>query len=818
MTSLLTTLLYTGRILSAMLLALLLIFTATATAGLTELIPTTPAEQPTPVIKESEQQKISIPNLITYTTKLSEKLIDLQSQLADITSAVDVAEELPKIETALESLNWDAMMQQADSNLSYKKITDTVLLLNEYQNDLNDIAEPLNKAIKILAKQEESWHGDRDTLTKWVETLNNKKAFPLLQQNITDLQQSIESAIETIDSRMSDTLIALHTISGLQVKLYNLKVTADDLLADLLEEGLQQTSPSIFSHKFYSVLSPDLLLMAWQNARTGLEKESRQIRANINTLLLILIFPILISIVLIMNRSILKKHKNWSLLSSHPIAFSVFTSLMCIFPWLGTAMMSLYSLLTIVVIFSVMMLAGELRKKSVWVVRFIYALSFFLVLNMLVDLINLPLPLRRIYLLVTCCCWLAYSLWRTYSSRGDDRRYRMSALLVINLALTVIIFADIFGYDELAGYLFRGVFKTLFIFISAIILFNTSTILFEVLLSLLPKVRRHSDVIVRALRPLIVMLCILFFYILIAEVWHIYTTPREAFSALVGLGFSQGDNTWTLNMIFLIIGIFYGAIMISRATQAILLDEVLPRYKIDMGVQLSISRLVHYAILFIGGLVLIKVMGANLTKLTIFGGALSVGIGFGLQAIVNNFASGLILLFERPIKVGDTIEVGTDMGEVKKLGLRSTIIQTFDNAEIVIPNSDLIAGQVTNWTLAERKARLKLPVGVAYGSDIPKVLEILLTVANEHPMILTTPPPSAFFLAFGASSLDFELRVWIADFSDRRLVQSELNQEIDSEFADAGIEIPFPQTDLHLRTVDNEAAEALRSQGATAEA
>jgi potassium efflux system protein len=125
---------------------------------------------------------------------------------------------------------------------------------------------------------------------------------------------------------------------------------------------------------------------------------------------------------------------------------------------------------------------------------------------------------------------------------------------------------------------------------------------------------------------------------------------------------------------------------------------------------------------------------------------------------------------------------------------------------------------VTNWTLAERKARLKLPVGVAYGSDIPKVLEILLTVANEHPMILTTPPPSALFLAFGASSLDFELRVWIADFTDRRLVQSELNQEIDSEFADAGIEIPFPQTDLHLRTVDNEAAEALRSQGATAEA
>ena len=127
----------------------------------------------------------------------------------------------------------------------------------------------------------------------------------------------------------------------------------------------------------------------------------------------------------------------------------------------------------------------------------------------------------------------------------------------------------------------------------------------------------------------------------------------------------------------------------------------------------------------------------------------------------------------------------------------------------MVPNSDLISGQVTNWTLAERRARVKLPIGVAYGPDIEAVLEILLRVAKDHPVTMTTPPPKALFLAFGDSSLDFELRVWIGDFSDRRLVQSELNQQINSEFADAGIEIPFPQTDLHLRSVDKEAARAL---------
>ena len=803
------------RILPFMLLVVFLSVTVSAAAGLTTLVSTQPAEQAAPVVKKPESTKITIPNLVTYTTRLSEELIDLQSQLADIASPDDAREELPGIKEALESMNWKAMMQQADTNLSYEQLSDTVLLLNQQQDNLNGIAEPLNKEIKILTEQEEHWTKERDTLTTWVEILNDKKTFPLVQQNITELQKSIESAIETIESRMHETLKALHTISGLQVKLYNLKVTAGDLLEELRKEGWQQTSPSIFSRKFYSQLNPDLFFIARQNSVTRLKEEIRQIRHNSRALLLLLILPILLSIVFIVNRKNLQKHTNWSMLTDCPVAFSVFTCLMCIVPWLGPTKAHMFPITTIALIFSVMRLATKLAKKIMWLSsRFIYFFSIYLTFILLVELINLPLPLQRINLLVGSCCWLAYFTWRLIALRGSEKRYLRWILPVAILALTAIIFTSIFGYDELAHYLFGGVFKTIFILLSSILLFNTSVILLELVLTLLPIIRRHTDVIVvQALRPLVFFFCALLFYAITAVIWHLYPTAGEAVSALGALGFSLGGFTLTMNMVFMIVGILYGSILISRAIQAILLDEVLPHHNIDTGVQLSITRLVHYTILLIGVIILIRAMGANLTKLTILGGALSVGIGFGLQTIVNNFASGLILLFERPIKVGDTIEIGTDMGEVKKLGLRSTIIQTFDNAEIVVPNSDLIAGQVTNWTLAERKARVKIPVGVAYGTDIPKVLEILLTVAGEHPVILTTPPPSALFLAFGASSLDFELRVWVADFSDRRLVQSELNQEINSEFADAGIEIPFPQTDLHLRTVDDDAAEVLRSTG-----
>jgi len=229
---------------------------------------------------------------------------------------------------------------------------------------------------------------------------------------------------------------------------------------------------------------------------------------------------------------------------------------------------------------------------------------------------------------------------------------------------------------------------------------------------------------------------------------------------------------------------------------------------------LSITRLVHYAILTIGFLIVLRVLGFELNQLALIGGALGVGIGFGLQAIVNNFASGLILLFERPIKVGDTIQIGSEIGEVKHLGLRATIIQTFDNAEIVVPNSDLITGQVTNWTLGERKVRIRVSVGVAYGTDVAKVLEMLLACAKANPIVLSTPKPTAFFLAFGSSSLDFEVRVWISEYLDKMQVLSNLNQAIENEFAANNIEIPFPQTDLHLRSVDE--AAAARMWGAAA--
>ena len=173
-----------------------------------------------------------------------------------------------------------------------------------------------------------------------------------------------------------------------------------------------------------------------------------------------------------------------------------------------------------------------------------------------------------------------------------------------------------------------------------------------------------------------------------------------------------------------------------------------------------------------------------------------------MQGIVNNFVSGLILLFEQPLRVGDSIEIGGNWSNIKKIGLRSTTVQTLDQADVIIPNADLINNQLTNWTLSNRQGRIKIPVGVAYGSDVSLVIETLLACGAEHDMIAKSPQPQVLFLAFGESSLNFELRVWVKDVDNRLQVVSELHQLIDRRFRAANIEIAFPQRDLHLRSID----------------
>lgn len=280
-------------------------------------------------------------------------------------------------------------------------------------------------------------------------------------------------------------------------------------------------------------------------------------------------------------------------------------------------------------------------------------------------------------------------------------------------------------------------------------------------------------------------------------------------------GFQVGNIRISLSGILIGLVIFALVLGITRLFQQWLSRSVFPRSRVDPGVSNSIRAAIGYIGFAIAVLLAITSAGLDLSNLAIIAGALSLGIGFGLQNIVSNFVSGLILLAERPIKVGDWVSVGGVEGTVKKISVRATEVETFQRQSIIVPNSELINQQVGNWTLQSTTGRVDVMIGIAYDSDARLAERLLYEIADSHAMVAKRPSPSVWFRDFGASSLDFTLRMFLHDINNVVTVETEIRFEILRRFAEAGIEIPFPQQDVHLKLPDGVAAGLAAESGKT---
>lgn len=262
--------------------------------------------------------------------------------------------------------------------------------------------------------------------------------------------------------------------------------------------------------------------------------------------------------------------------------------------------------------------------------------------------------------------------------------------------------------------------------------------------------------------------------------------------------FSFGEFSLTLGTLTAVLMILYVTIVCSRIFQDILYHQIAPRLDSDLSAMHSVGTIGRYCVITIGILFALRALGLNLSSFAIIGGGLSVGIGFGMQQIVANFFAGLILLFERTLRPGDVIKLDNEVGVIEKLNIRSTVVRTFDNVEVIVPNETFLTSRLVSYTKTDRLVRLSLPVGTGYNSDPEQVRDLLTAAAQSHPAVLAEPAPTIFFKGFGDSSIDFDVTVWLDEPTQIPHVRSDLHFAIWKQFAQHDIEIPFPQRDLNL--------------------
>jgi small-conductance mechanosensitive channel len=417
--------------------------------------------------------------------------------------------------------------------------------------------------------------------------------------------------------------------------------------------------------------------------------------------------------------------------------------------------------------------------------------------------------------------WYAASQKNTGDETETPDQFRKIARGAADMAagaFTVALAANVLGYITLAHMIESAIlgsaYTAVVLYVAVLIVEGLVVFALRVPpLSLLAAVRRHRRLFRQRIMKGVRWLAVFVWLVVRLEQLTVRDRVSGALASALHAELRVGVIAISAGDVLLFVLTIWGATLLARFVCFLLEEDVFIRVPVGRGIPYAVTTLARYVVVALGVLVALSAVGVDLTRLTILTGAFGVGLGLGLQGVVNNFVSGLVLLFERPVNVGDQVQIGQHSGSLQHIGLRSSVVRTMEGSEVIVPNGFLIANDVVNWTLSDQQRRLEIDVGVAYGTDPKRVIELLADVARDHPKVLDDPPPDALFMGFGENALRFQLRAWTREFARWANVRSDLAVGVNAALAAAGITIPLPQRDLRVQSVAPEALRALASGG-----
>jgi potassium efflux system protein len=700
--------------------------------------------------------------------------------------------------------------------------------------------------LATLQMEQQSWQQNQLQMTTWLNTLTERAVhLDAALSQLAELQKvwtltldavRAAKAPEPIISQASQTLAAIvaaetpiqtqrATILDLQSRVARESVVCGNVLAQIVQVQ-RRVVGGIFVRNSPPIWSPQL----WEQARKTIPfyvgRVGVAIRADFETYLgnfskwifHVGLFIVLALVFLAMRRQI----RQWEMASrtellaatvfEHPFAAALALALITVTSPFSHVPVIVWSLFEVLAFAPMIILIRPVLR--VQLVSVLYLLGILFAIDTTrkafagIPLIDQGILAFESFLGMIVLGWLM--TFRSLppsdgikSGAGRSSGLRLVGYFVL-LSFTVSLAAAVAGYTSLARLLTPGIVAggatALVLYVAVRMAAGVVAFAFRTWpLRNLHMVQNHTDLLEKRIYRIFLWMGTIGWSIRFLDYMGLLEPAVSIGRALLTTKLERGTISISVEDVLLFLLTIWLSYLLSTFIRFVLQEDVYPRVRVAPGESYAISSLLHYVILAVGFFIAIGLLGVNLTKVTVLAASLGVGIGFGLQGVVNNFVSGLILLFERPIHAGDTIEVGNLLGEVRRIGMRASRVHTWEGSDIIVPNSQLVADKVTNWTLSDRLKRMDLSVGVSYGTNPRVVIGILETTAGANPEILKYPPPQGHFLGYGDSSINFQLWAWTDQFQDWPRIRSELAVAVYDAVYAAGLTFPFPQRDVHLR-------------------
>ena len=772
----------------------------------------------------TEQTEPNQEELVTYkVSQIPAKLEEAQTYLVELDVDLIAPDDLEKGTEKLDAVinSYSVLRTQTDSVNLKDEYSPT---LKEYQQKWLTHKNKVSEWSSIVTSRSEELEEAKSQLLKTKEIWDRTYNFAREEKAPRDLTNSIKDLIKTINLTEKDLVKEINASLSLQTKLSEQNIDVEltlgeieDLLKDQERGVFVQNAPRIWESFSAIEDSSDLAAQfskIWKSyVRTGDEfVENNKDRIALD-LILFLIFLIIIYALRFLSKNVQERDEKISLalkLLERPISTAILVFLLFTVILYEDAPEIFLNILRILVVLPLLRVLIHILKP-VLKLPLIYFCGL-IVLQQFMSSAGSGTPIERTLLLIVTALTLLGLLWfllkkiplKAFERSADQSK----ALFIGKLSLAIItlaLIANIFGFVMLGVVIVNGILNSAY----GIIILITAALAFNALIAIslqtkpLQKfniVRNQSDIVKHTTAKIVRIVVLVWSLFIIMRNFLIYDEIIGWFDETLSKVWEIGNLKISIGIIILFFLSIWIAVQVARLVRFILEGDILPRLNLARGVPGAISSITTYLIIGFGIIIATVTAGIDLSSFALLAGALGVGIGFGLQDLVKNFISGLILIFERPIQIGDAVQVEELSGRVLRIGIRSSVIKTWQGAEVIVPNGNLISNKLINWTLSDQRRRIDIKVGVAYGTEVKLVMQTLLNCVADNDQLLTNPAPYVLFDEFAESYLEFELRCWTSNYADWVSIKSDIMVLIDDAFKEKKLEIPFPQRDLHLKS------------------